>query len=360
MKSRKGIPELPILSTDDTTNFSEFQKSLANYGLREYGNLGHLIESNEYWEPPPIDIPNNDIFSLEEDPHGFIKSDFLERIKSRRRQIEDMKAKRASFYAVLFGQLSPESEEKVKLCATFPIAESMKDPLELWKCIRETHISAQTGINIRDRMKVRDAYANLRQGPTEALITYKERFNNTLEAMKAVGQKAPRQSDQAVDFVNRLDDERYGDFKALLENHQIFNVGQFPKTVNDAYTFVSKYRNSKPKAQDPGTLAPAAAPASVFITKMSKKKTENKNSENSYKSKNKLRKQKKEESESEEDSEETKHFPCPICQEDHPAFRCTYLSECRKLVASSPKSKQESALLALLDGNDFEHDDVVL
>jgi len=132
---------------------------------------------------------------------------------------------------------------------------------------------------------------------------------------------------------------------------------QFPKTVNDAYTFVSKYRNSKPKAKEPGTLTPAAAPASVFITTMSKK-TESKNySENSYKSKNKVRKKKKAESESDEDSEETKHFPCLICQEDHPAFRCTYLSECRKLVTSSPKSKQESALLALLD---FEHDGVVL
>jgi len=108
------IAGLPILQLGDTNSLLEFEKALSIYGLREFGNLGHLIELDKYWEPDPISPPSVEEYSDRNDPLGLKKADLMETVKARRRHIEEMKSKHSSFFAVLYGQLSSESEEKVK------------------------------------------------------------------------------------------------------------------------------------------------------------------------------------------------------------------------------------------------------
>ena len=238
----------------------DFEKAMSIYALREFGNLGHLIELGRYWDPPEIEMPNRDDFNEYEDPFGLRRADLLEQVKARRRLIEDMKAKRASFFAALYGQLSPESEEKVKQCESWELTDAAKDPLGLWRCIKETHILAQTGSNERDRMNVRKHYSSIKQEPSELLIRFKERYDNALSAMEAVDQELPGPIDQGIDFIDKLDNDRYSNFKIQLENNQLMNIGRFPESLLDAYLLASKFKVA-PKIKETIVASPV-----VFAT----------------------------------------------------------------------------------------------
>jgi len=103
--------------------------------MYEFGNVGHLIELDKYWEPDPIPAPIVEEYSDRNEPLGLKKADLMETVEARCRHIEEMKSKHSSFFAVLYGQLSSESEEKVKQCASWNRVDLEKDPLGLWKCI---------------------------------------------------------------------------------------------------------------------------------------------------------------------------------------------------------------------------------
>jgi len=128
-QKRSTIPDLPILNFAEgsPSNLSAFMKRLSTYALKNWGALGLLVESGEYWEPPKLSFDDTG-FSTENDPFGFILEDFKEQIKLRRRLIEEMKSNRVQMYATIWGQLSPESEDKIKQSISWVEAEVSKDP----------------------------------------------------------------------------------------------------------------------------------------------------------------------------------------------------------------------------------------
>jgi hypothetical protein len=77
-------------------NFAKFKEALANKALREYGDLGRLIESGEYFVPDPPALSDYD---LENDPYGLNKATYLEQQKLYMRNWEDMNNNRAKLYA---------------------------------------------------------------------------------------------------------------------------------------------------------------------------------------------------------------------------------------------------------------------
>ena len=55
--------------------FAKFKEALANKALREYGDLGRLIESGEYFVPEPPAVTDYDLIN---DPFGLNKATYLE------------------------------------------------------------------------------------------------------------------------------------------------------------------------------------------------------------------------------------------------------------------------------------------
>jgi len=77
-------------------------------------DLGHMIELEEYFVPTDISDPDDDVFDADNDPHGGHRAIYIERLKMREKEIFEMQSNRTSLYSVIWGQLSSESEEKVK------------------------------------------------------------------------------------------------------------------------------------------------------------------------------------------------------------------------------------------------------
>jgi hypothetical protein len=74
-EKKKDPEEIPTLQFGPNNNFAKFKEALANKALREYGDLGRLIESSEYFVPEPPDVSDYD---LENDPYGLNKATYLE------------------------------------------------------------------------------------------------------------------------------------------------------------------------------------------------------------------------------------------------------------------------------------------
>jgi len=64
---KKDPKEIPILKFSPNNNFAKFKEALANKALREYGDLGRLIESGEYFVPEPPDVTDYDLVN---DPYA--------------------------------------------------------------------------------------------------------------------------------------------------------------------------------------------------------------------------------------------------------------------------------------------------
>jgi hypothetical protein len=150
--SRRGaIAEIGILNYGENNNLQEFKRRLSIYALRQFKDLGHMIELEKYYEPPEIPDPDDDAFDQVNDPHGAYKAIYVEKLKMREKKIEEMAGNRTALYAVIWGQLSSESEEAVKQANNWDVIEATKDPLLLYKRILETHRTANTDCKIDAR-----------------------------------------------------------------------------------------------------------------------------------------------------------------------------------------------------------------
>ena len=73
----------------------------------------------------------------------------------------------------------------------------------------------------------------------------KERFDQSVEQLEAIGETVPEQEVQAVDFLLfRLDPSRFSQLKkADIENNSLLGIGNYPDTLTDAsYNIAQNYK----------------------------------------------------------------------------------------------------------------------
>jgi len=133
---KKDPKEIPILKFGPNNNFAKFKEALANKALREYGDLGRLIESGEYFVPEPPDVTDYDLVN---NPYGLNKATYLEQQKLYMRHWEDMMNSRAKLYAMIWQYLSQESIAEVKRHTDYEVIKTNRDVQRLWEVIEEAH-----------------------------------------------------------------------------------------------------------------------------------------------------------------------------------------------------------------------------
>jgi hypothetical protein len=125
---KKDPEEIPILRFGHNNISTKFKEALANKALREYGDLGRLIESGEYFVPEPADDTD---YHLVNDPYGLNKATYLEQQKLYMRDWEDMMNNRAKPYAMIWQYLSQEHTD-------YEVIKINRDVQRLWEIIEET------------------------------------------------------------------------------------------------------------------------------------------------------------------------------------------------------------------------------
>ena len=106
------VPEqdVSLLTYGPHTNFFKFNEKLSRSCLKEFGDLGRLVELEEYYEPEHIHEGNYDFTN---DPHGLIMFDYKNKIKARNALVQEMDRNRTKMYGFMQSKFSPESLEEV-------------------------------------------------------------------------------------------------------------------------------------------------------------------------------------------------------------------------------------------------------
>ena len=239
-RSQGAIEGLPVLRYGVNNNWTKFRKGMSIYCFREYGDLGEIIETGEMPELEEIERPDDE--DLADDPYGLIKDAYRDKVKARDRRLEEMRKNLKPMYAAIYGQLSEESEDKIKQDANYAEVHQNKDTVGLWVIIGHAHQTGGTGVPAQDKLHARDSYSKLRQSRYETPLAFKERFDVALERLEAVGAKVPDEDLVAMDYISRLDDSRFGQLKADLFNDQQKGLTTFPDTLVDALQLASNYK----------------------------------------------------------------------------------------------------------------------
>jgi hypothetical protein len=200
---KKDPEEVPILTFGPKNNFAKFKESLSNKALREYGDLGRLIDAGQYYTPIP---PDPDDYDLDNDPYGLNCQTFLKQQKLYMRHCEEMVNNRPKLYAMIWQYLSQESKEEVKRSENYEVIKNTRDAQGLWNTIEETHkVFMISRIAAVIKKSARKEYQLMHQGPYESIITYKERFDIALKAYEEQENAELLQPDIAMDFFDGLD-----------------------------------------------------------------------------------------------------------------------------------------------------------
>jgi hypothetical protein len=111
---------------------------------------------------------------------------------------------------------------------------------------------------------VRMRYEILKQLSHESVLEYKRRFQTALDAMKTVGLPEIPAPSQAARFIIKLDDDRFGKFKADLSNWAKNGIKEYPKTLEAAYESASTHK-------DPGFSSPVTHSGTAYVVESIRK-----------------------------------------------------------------------------------------
>ena len=223
------------------SNLISWSKKLSTYAIKTFKQLGYIVEQLEYWEPPELEEPTAEDLDEINDPHQFLRKAYQRKLNNRMNLIEEMENNRPALFAVIWGHISVESEEQVKLQAAWDEINIAKDPLRLLILIRGVHVGGRFPNETAARLAARKGYTSLSQYTGESISHFKERFDACLLIMDNAMYDRPSDQDQAVDFIDKLDSTRFGEFQKDIHNNVILGIGDHPESVQAAFTSAAQY-----------------------------------------------------------------------------------------------------------------------
>lgn len=147
-----------------------------------------------------------------------------------------MEEDRSKLYAYIISKLNRESMDKFKHHPHYNLVQESLSPLGLLIFLKEIHSlntpSTNTLINKREAFQ---QYAATEQGAFETLYYYKEKFEFVYENYIEQGNEKKENEDIALDFLYRLDDNKYGIFVAeIINNIQKGSIAH-PENINEIF-----------------------------------------------------------------------------------------------------------------------------
>jgi len=192
---------------------------------------------------------SEDPFADVNDPHHLLRDEYKEEVKNRVKMIRDMKKNYLSLYYILWSNMSVESHARVRQLVGFD--ETNRDVFELWQAILKTH--QNTGYDdVFNKFHARNQYRRTYQHKDEDLDNFKIRYNNALERLKAANQALPSDEEQAIDFIEMLDNKIFAKFKIDLHNQVTSKIGSYPSNLAEAYQRAGQWKEVSYVKRDGG------------------------------------------------------------------------------------------------------------
>lgn len=241
---QEGVVELVLGKPMD---FKAIEKRLSIHFTHKYGDNGTFIkrrELNVAVYVPAIEAFGAEIYNAlpvkeKSSVNGAAQSTFM----SDRRQLA--KDNTAMFWELLLF-CDPQGREKIEATPAYIQEDLSKtpNPLVLWmeivKVYQATKISTVADPAAR-RHEARAAYNTLRQGERQSDYDFKCEFDGAIAMMAIADVPAMDQSDLAMDFLSKIDRNRYIGLIESINNNRALGAGERPETVEAAYGAVCDY-----------------------------------------------------------------------------------------------------------------------
>jgi hypothetical protein len=169
---RRDTSGVPILRFGKGNNFHRFKQALSEVSLKEFGNLGKLIQKGKYFEPvyEAPTLPENITSTMQ-------NALTLEALKEHHKGVAKMKSDRPRLFGLIMQHLSAESKDEIRDSPDYEEWYTDTDPEKLWQTIERTHkVDCISNVNEVIELSARKAYHSLRQGAFETLVQYSDRF----------------------------------------------------------------------------------------------------------------------------------------------------------------------------------------
>ena len=194
-KKDKDPEEIPVLKYGPSNNFFKSKEALLKTALWDFGHLGKLIKTGEYYKPPEPDIAHYDMVN---DIYGLNRATCMDDLKEGRKEALKLHADCPKLYVMILQYLSEESADEIKRSGKWEEMEK--------KVVEETHkVTSISNVEVITKLAARNTYNMICQGPYESIIAYKERFNSALTAYESQDNLKLDEKDVAMDFFRSLD-----------------------------------------------------------------------------------------------------------------------------------------------------------
>ena len=356
-------------------NFIQFRDSALSYCLSELGPVANIISTNSRYLPSPVIEPSQ-ILNDTNDPHRTKRLMHEQKVKNYENELHQLESiSEPKLFGLLWGNCSEESKDRIMRCQVVVDDDeehegaiepadityindwddvfNKSDAIRLWDRILNTHVGTDTGILILNSSDAKTKYERNHQLKSESLIAYKSRFKFLLETCDAYTSTGTMviesQAEQAVRFVNGLDNSRYAQFRANLVNNANNGSAPYPDTWQKAFDLASKFK----VVSTAGQVVEAAA----FHTPTSKSKHSNSND-----SKSALKKKSGDNKKGTTNNQPRKvdsnsnqcNKDCPICQDKAPTHwqrDCPVVQKAKEIhLEESGKAKDTSNTTASRKG----------
>ena len=183
----------------------------------------------------------------------------------RKRDLKAQKEHERTLYPMMWRRMSLASQTRVREEEDFQEAYMTLDCIMLWTMIRRTHLTHMFGDDDAlmeiNQHRQESKYGSMRQGERELLVTFKSRFDEQVEANRAVGIAEVIQSKRALDFLGKLDPKRYRKMHDSMKNDALRRKpGAFPPTLANAFHIANGWHEDDTLTPTPG------APNAAYVT----------------------------------------------------------------------------------------------
>jgi len=239
-----AIPSLPLLRLPTSENQVESEGNLINFRLaietyvrREYyGDIANIFTLVEY---PEYSVVHYDPEELKKkrDPFGWKKNEKKKLMIIHLERQEKLESDKPKVCALIKGQLSQESLDKVKQMPNWREFDAAGDPLELTRRIEATHLTRIGIDNGKTKLEAREAFNKCRQQFNESIVQFKQLYDDRIAALRALAEHVLDEPALAIYFIHKIDMRRYHELRKDYEN----NLFDCVENLDAAYELESNY-----------------------------------------------------------------------------------------------------------------------
>ena len=181
-EARTGSDGIPVLRwSPQSTNYPKFVKGWIANGLRLYGRVADFFETDEWyvprkpkWEDFAPEASTVELGDEVADDQLTVHDEVAEierkvalaayqnAVKERVKKMDDLEERKGMIYGHMLTKMSMESLDRVKSDAKWDRVNKDRDPLLLWRLIRETHkVGAETSTK-QEHVEAEDPHGVLR------------------------------------------------------------------------------------------------------------------------------------------------------------------------------------------------------